>query len=128
MPIMLLAEMTQPLFAYQEHPANQYHAIAARCDMCKSVETYILHPQIEGHNPKDRAMATSQHHGVPVHVTNLECVTEGCGILLPLFARWTPASTGQERLDEISTWRWENLKCPQGHSIPKPDWSFHGVP
>jgi hypothetical protein len=127
MPIMLLAETIQPLFADQEHLANQSHAIAVRCDMCKSVETYILHRQVEGHNPKDRVMATPDDYGVPVHVTTLECVTERCRTLLPLFARWTPSTTEKERIAEISTWRWENLKCPEGHSMPKPDWSFYGV-
>lgn len=127
MPIMLLAEKIQPLFADPERLPNQHHAIVARCGTCKSVETYILHPQIEGYNPKDRPMGDTLLHGDTVRVTNIECVAERCGILLPLFAVWTPSTTEEERLAEISTWRWENLKCPKGHSIPKPDWSFYGV-
>jgi hypothetical protein len=55
-------------------------------------------------------------YGDVVHVSTLECAGEGCNTQLPLFAVWSADMPAEERRADISTWRWENLKCPQGHS------------
>jgi hypothetical protein len=49
----LLAEKILPLFANLESLANEYHVIAVAHTGCKHVESYTLHKDFPGHNPKD---------------------------------------------------------------------------
>jgi len=120
LPMMLHAEMIQQLFDGRDESSNDYQAIAVACRLCKSVDTYILSKQITGYNPKDQVYLTESLYADVVFLDRLECEAEGCGIRVPLFADWSPASTAEERTADIGTWQWENLKCPKGHSIPKP--------
>jgi hypothetical protein len=52
-PMWLLAEKILPLFANLESLANEYHVIAVAHTGCKHVESYTLHKDFPGHNPKD---------------------------------------------------------------------------
>jgi hypothetical protein len=120
-PLWLLADTIRPLFAYPEVQSNRFHAIAVGCARCKNVGTYTLHKDFPGHNPEDTVIAAEPHYGDVIRLGSLECEEEGCGTLLPLFALWSPATTSEERRADVATWRWENSRCPRGHSIPKPE-------
>jgi hypothetical protein len=61
------------------------------------------------------------------HGPQLKCEEETCESLLPLFVRWNPATTLEALADETARWKWDNLKCPQGHPILKPDYDIYAV-
>jgi hypothetical protein len=119
-PMWLLADMIQPLFAYPVAQANRFHAIAVACENCKSVNTYILHEDFPNHNPKDTVIGAEPLLRDVVQLESLVCEEEGCKTRLPLFALWSPAISIEERIADIGTWHWENMRCPLGHPIPRP--------
>src|SRR5438105_4296436 len=43
-----------------------------------------------------------------------------CGTELPLFAFKQIPSDAKSRQEEFDTWMWNDLKCLNGHRIPKP--------
>jgi hypothetical protein len=122
LPILLPADTLQRPFADPETQPNDTLAVGVVCHHCKSAERYFLHQKHPQHNPKDQAYVMETRSEDTVHVANLECEEETCEFRLPLFAYWNPASNQQERKDDMKTWRWEHLLCPEGHSIAKPDW------
>ena len=60
----------------------------------------------------------------PVFSGWLGCVERGCETPLPLFSLVSIPIEDEERRKELSTWQWDGLKCPSGHSIEKPDMPF----
>lgn len=113
----LLAETIRRLFQYQDDPPNRFHAIVVGCTYCKSLETYTLHKDFPGHNPKDTVIFAPPQYGDVVHLRSLECDAENCGTLLPVIALFHPNAPVEVRKDIVDAWTWENLVCPQGHPI-----------
>lgn len=50
----------------------------------------------------------------------LGCGLEGCTALLPLVHSWSASTTAEEREADIKTWKWDRLRCQNGHVIRKP--------
>jgi hypothetical protein len=92
-PMWLLAEKIRPLFEYPGALANEFHAIAVADTGCKRVETYTLHTDLPGYNPKDGPILVEPDYGDVEHLGPLQCEEESCGILLELFAVWSPATS-----------------------------------
>ena len=94
--------------------------LAFPCRTCKSVEAYSL----QGDSPYKRELDTTVVATLPENPVTLsgwlQCVGEGCMLLVPLFVQWSETTTEAERVADTSTWKWENLKCPQGHAIHSP--------
>jgi hypothetical protein len=120
-PMWLPSDTIEQLFVDPDDLPNDSHAIGAVCRLCKSVGTYFLERNSPGHNPKDGAIIANRAEGTVV-LPQLGCAVESCKPLLPIVVQWNPATTAAERRADIETWRWENLRCPMGHPIPKPRW------
>ena len=58
--------------------------------------------------------------GETVYQSTLECEAENCGIRVPLIAQWSETTSEAERVTSARAWIWENLRCPNGHSMTKP--------
>jgi hypothetical protein len=115
----LIAETIRQLFLYPDSLANRFHAVAIGCKYCRSLETYILHKDFPGHNPKDTVVLAPDQYGDVVGLKSLECSEENCGTLLPVFAQFASSTPVEERKAMVDSWRWDNLQCPKGHAIPR---------
>jgi hypothetical protein len=119
LPILLHAGTLQQPFADPDELPNDTSAIGAACPYCKNLRRYFLH-QIQGRSSLGPAVVAETPDEETVHVCTLSCGIEDCEFLIPLFALWNVSTTVEERTADAETWRWENLLCPEGHSIPKP--------
>lgn len=121
LPTLFPQDTLEQPFSGQDDPPNDFLAIGVVCHRHKSAETYFLSAKSPGWNPKDGAEVLENRSGDTVHVSTLRCEREACKSRLPLFAYWRPGTSAEERRADISTWRWDHLRCPEGHSIPKPE-------
>ena len=121
-PSLLHAGMLQKPFSDPEESPNDTSAIGFACPHCKSLRRYFLHPQKQGQSRTGPgpAWASAPRNEETVLVGMLECEVESCEFLLPLFALWSDSTNDEERLADIETWQWENLRCPEEHVIRKP--------
>jgi len=120
-PFLLPADALKELFDDPDSLPNGTLAVGAVCHHCKFVDRYFLdrkHPQ---YNPKNQAWILDTRSEDTVLVAILECGAEGCESRLPLFAYWNPSTSAEARAADSLMWRLENLKCPEGHVIPRPE-------
>jgi hypothetical protein len=108
------------LFFDPKNWPNDIHAVALACPRCSLVDRYTLHKKFPGYNPKNQAVPMRPWADV-VFAEPLQCVVETCKSRLPLIAAWKPTTTAAERRANIETWNWENLTCPKGHRIERPE-------
>lgn len=120
-PFLLPADTLEELFGDPNSLPNNALAVGIVCNQCKCADRYFLdrkHPQ---YNPKDQAWILDARSEDTVLLAMLECEDGSCESRLPLFAYWNPDTSAEERSADSLTWRWENLKCPEGHVIPRPE-------
>lgn len=88
------------------------------CFNCKYAETYSL-------DDSSRFYDTTAYHGQSdtdfgMFLGRRACGKLSCTTTLPIFfSRHIPTSE-EEKRQEVNSWNWDRLKCPSGHSIPKP--------
>src|SRR5215831_3386013 len=51
----------------------------------------------------------------------LGCGAEGCESPLPLVYGWSVSTTAEEREADKDIWKWDRLRCRNGHAIQKPE-------
>jgi hypothetical protein len=119
LPTLLHGGKLQRLFADQNELPNDTFAIGLACPHCKHLHEYSF-PQETSRSGFGPAFAADIPDRVTAHVGTLSCEAQECESLLPVFAQWSEAITEAEIREDVSTWRWENLLCPQGHRILKP--------
>jgi hypothetical protein len=89
------------------------------CSNCKRFATYSLDknsPYYDG--------TAKREYSVPVVTTSLgarRCVEANCKTPLLLFALTSLPIEEEEKRREVDGWIWDDLKCPSGHLIIKPD-------
>jgi hypothetical protein len=105
--------------AVPEGQPNDFPPIAVECGRCKSICSYVVHRKFVSSDPKAGSVVTESRPTDAVPAITLECGVEGCTSLLPLYVHWSTTTTVAERKADMQTWRWENLRCPQGHPISK---------
>jgi len=52
---------------------------------------------------------------------SLRCDSEDCEFRGKVYGQWFPDTTVEERKADIEASEWRISRCPQGHSIPKPE-------
>jgi hypothetical protein len=117
--MLLLSESIQPLFGDRERLPNRFAAAVVVCSRCKRLDIHTLHKGFPGYDPRSMAILLELRYGKVVIFGSLKCEAGNCGMPLPLIAVWSPSTTAKEWKADIETWRWENLRCPQGHPIPR---------
>ena len=119
-PFLLPAETLEESFGGAEDPPNNMLAVGVVCHHCKSMDCFFLDRKHPRHNPKDQAWILDTRSEDTVLVAILECEDASCTSRLPLFAYWNPGTTAEQRSVDSFHWRWENLKCPEGHAVSRP--------
>jgi hypothetical protein len=115
-PIMLLAEKLLQPFEDQGMSPNDSHSIAAICLQCKHAGMYSPDRNSPFYLPAFRVVS-------PARIVEteclgwLECDGKSCKFHAPLFSVMTLALFGEDRINEIHSWKWEELRCPAGHSM-----------
>jgi hypothetical protein len=120
-PFLLPADILEESFWDSDSAPNNVLAIGVVCHHCKCVDRYFLdrnHPQ---YNPRNQAWILDTRSEDTVLVAILECGEASCESRLPLFAYWNPSIGAEERSADTLRWRWEHLKCPDGHAVPRPE-------
>jgi hypothetical protein len=118
-PMTLRAETLGNMFG---HPGSRQivaSSVGLVCPQCKKVSNYSLLKNSPDYNHQDLVTWGYPDHDAKL-LSWLGCVGENCKSQLPLFAIWNADTTEAERKADISTWRWENLHCPDGHAIEAP--------
>jgi len=109
------------MFGNEERRTIDAPAAIVVCPYRKQVQTCQYSDTRDAERPPlDRAIFLPRSVDT-VLVEWLKCGEEACKIPLPLFVQWSPTTTEEERKAEIKTWIWDGLRCPAGHSIPKPE-------
>src|SRR5579863_1334377 len=115
-PTQLPVDAIEKEFRSLGHSARDDWHVAFPCRFCKRVQMRSLHRDSGYYGPS--AMIKDC---IPIAdaacVMRLICAEETHEFPVPLFGIWTPTTTVAEREADIRTWRGENLKCPEGHSI-----------
>jgi hypothetical protein len=97
---------------HREIPPTGIPCVALVCTRCKTVESYS-EADLSGSVVGETAPSWEV-------VELLKCVEGSCQLLVPLFAKWSEATTAQVRAADILIWRWHPLACDAGHEVPKP--------
>ena len=119
LPMKLRAETLGYMFGLPEQRRIVASSVALVCPRCKKVGNYSLLQSSPAYNPQDQG--TWECHEQDAELLDwLECGEENCKSPLPLFAVWSPTTSAEGRRADTSTWRWENLHCPDGHGIEAP--------
>lgn len=118
--LLLAAHTLEQPFAILGEQPNDSFAVGIACRTCKSVRRYFLQFRHAENDLLDGVRDVEDQNEDTILVNTLSCEVDDCKFLLPLFAQWNPAMTAEARLADIQTWRWESLRCPEGHPIPKP--------
>jgi hypothetical protein len=119
-PIVLPTQTLERPFTIPEEQPNESFAVGIACSNCKSVRRYFLQLKHPENDALDWAPEAEEQNEDTVLINTLGCEAEDCRSLLPLFANWSSAASHAERLADMQSWRWEDLRCPEGHLIPKP--------
>jgi len=117
--MLLPAEKLGNIFAHPNLRLIDAASVGIVCPHCKLVGSYSLFENSPDYNHADegrwgRPLGDAEFQGW------LKCEMKSCTTPLPLFAIWNATTTEEERKIDISTWKWENLHCPNGHTIEAP--------
>jgi hypothetical protein len=119
-PMWLLAENCGRLFEPPIIRTIESDFLAVVCPYCKHLGRYTLLKDHPEYNPLDMAISAIPRALETHYLGLLPCDARSCGFRLPLVALWSASMTGEQRAEDLSTWKWADLKCRDGHSIPKP--------
>lgn len=128
-PIPLLQDALARLFADPKHLTSDSHEIAALCLRCKLVGKHQLERTSDV--PLNREMAVLEAPDKRIDAAAetaseimLRCVEAAtCKSLLPLMRQRKDGIDEKAWSEYRSTWRFDGLTCPRGHTIHKPiDW------
>jgi hypothetical protein len=119
-PFLLPADTIEDTFGDPESLANNALAVGVVCSECKWVDRYFLDRKHAQYDPRNQAWILDTRSEDTILLEILQCEEDTCESRLPLFAYWNPSTPPEERAADSLTWRWENLKCPEGHVIPRP--------
>ena len=108
--LLLAAQTLERPFTIPEEQPNESFAVGIACSNCKSVRRYFLQFRHAENDLLDGVREVEDQNEDTILVNTVGCEVDDCKFLLPLFAQWNPATTAEERLADIQTWRWESLR------------------
>jgi hypothetical protein len=104
-----------------ESVEEQFDSVGIACDHCKRVATYSLDANSPNYD-RTGAPANAESAFDVTSIGALRCERISCESPLPIFALESLPMDVDERLTELRTWGWLDLKCPRGHKISKPSY------
>jgi len=117
--ILLPLEKLAQAFASLEVRTTDREPIAAVCNRCKQVRNYDLANSDLSHTWGPAAYLDAFSGWV--FIESLKCADQTCKTRLPLFAIWDPAISAEQRTAYANSWKWDGLKCQDGHPIVEPE-------
>ena len=91
------------------------------CDQCKLVSSYSLDKRSPNYDRTARSADSESTFDV-MSVGALRCERITCESPLQVFALRSLSMDVDERLAQLRTWVWKDVKCPLGHKITKPSY------
>jgi hypothetical protein len=118
---MMLPEKT--LWHTDEDPEGNLlrtQAVALPCRSCKHVLLLTRDDsRVSGHGRPEL------HPPETVYLEYiLGCEGSGCKFRAPLYVQWSADTTVEERQAYIESWKWDDLRCPQGHVVLNPGYEW----
>jgi hypothetical protein len=95
--------------------------VGLACDQCKLVSSYSF----DNRSPNYDRTSTSADAESAFDVTRvgaLRCERITCESPLQIFALRSLSMDVDERLAQLRTWVWRDVKCPRGHRITRQDY------
>ena len=118
--ILLRVETLGPPFEPPEGHSKDVQSVGIVCPHCKRVRSYSVDKDSANYDPTSSAVLSRQTPA-PMFSGWLKCAEENCKTPLALFSPVTIPTDDEERHKELATWAWgDDLRCPNGHLIPKP--------
>jgi hypothetical protein len=100
----------------EEHQAA---SVGLVCDQCKRVASYSLDDSSHNYDPTGESAESESRFDV-MALGTLRCGDGTCESPLPMFALRPLSVDSDERLAELRTWIWLDVKCSEGHQITNP--------
>jgi hypothetical protein len=112
-----LSSLRKP-FLNQDLSSTDFLPVALLCPFCKHIERQGMESFLRAQVVYNPHLAEWYSSDVP-----LRCDVEACKSALPLVHSWTVSTTEETRKADRETWKWDRLRCQNGHVIRKPkDW------
>ena|SRR5713226_5920401 len=118
-PILLLAEKLGEVIVPLSSHIKELHSAGVVCPHCKTVESYSADKDSSNYDPTVKVVVPDQTVA-PFFAGWLRCEEENCKTPLGLFSTEIVPIDDDKKRGLLATWKWGNVKCPSGHSIPKP--------
>lgn len=118
----LRPSMSVPEAADQTLTGTDAELVSVACVECKRVYIYDLR---EAESILADMLLSPYDRDAPMRVFEvpLRCDELGCSTPLPVIAVRKTDTSSESLENEVAKWRWSDLKCPEGHPIPWPEWS-----
>jgi hypothetical protein len=98
---------------------QQADSVGLVCDQCKRVASYSLNINSPNYD-RTGAWADAESVFNVMSPGAMRCEDRTCESPLVIFALSPLSMDFDERLAELRTWLWLDLKCPRGHKITRP--------
>src|SRR5262249_35990329 len=119
-PILLLAEKLGDIIVPLDRRTTQIRHVAVVCPHCKTAQSYSTDKNSPDYDQKVMVVVPDQT--VDPHFLGwLPCEVEACKPRLPLFATESIPTDDDKRRELLSAWKWGDVRCSQGHAVPKPE-------
>ena len=102
------------------HPSKDLPPVSLSCGECGFVCTYVL-PKDPLPTGTEDTVEYQQQRPVLGFERELRCAQLDCRAPLRVTAPRKSAMTPEEQEEDVSTWEWDELRCPKGHPIPRPN-------
>ena len=113
-------ETSESPFEHLADPSKGALSIAVSCGVCKRVENHTIEKRAT-HIGTEDTVEYQTRRAAYGFVRKLRCAETGCPFPLTVIAPRNAAMTREEQEVDVSTWEWDELRCPKGHLIPKPE-------
>ena len=100
---------------------QQADSMGLVCDQCKRVASYSLNINSPNYD-RTGARADAESAFNVMSPGAMRCEDRTCEFPLVIFALRPLSMDFDERLAELRTWLWLDVKCPRGHRITRPDY------
>jgi hypothetical protein len=96
-------------------------SVAVACIACRRVEIYSPFPESRDYS-HDGQVLLAEPRGNTVRLAFAQCEDKFCEARLPLFVDWPEGIKMPWVREQIESWDWKGLKCPNEHVLLRPDY------
>jgi phage FluMu protein Com len=100
---------------------QQADSVGLVCDQCKRVASYSLDENSPNYD-RTGALADAESDFEVMSPGPVRCEDRTCESPLVIFTLRSLSMDFGERLAELRSWSWLDVKCPRGHKISRPSY------